>query len=405
MTRQPPEQATPEQATPEHAEGPVDHARLSALSSDDWAQILVATRAELRSRADLNLEQARLRDTPTGRLAAGPGRDAVMAALSQDAQLAAAVLARVSEELRATLGPSAVGDGAGPGLTSPSSAVERARAQEELDRARERARLLREERDTWQRRAEGADARAVRAEASLAATEQARQAAMQEVEELRASLGEAADAQERAVARERRRRESELARLERDNTALRRAEEERRAQARRQAAAAERRERPAPPDQDDEPLPRVLPGRPTRLPSELVPGTTPWARALLGPGRLVLIDGYNVTRQHRPDVDLAGQRAWLVRLLIGAAAVHRWRPVIVFDGQQAGGSRPSVARQQIEVRFTSAGITADDELVLAVEGTDEPVVVVTDDRELTERVRASDADVVGTTAFLSVARG
>lgn len=400
MTGGPPEQTTPEQTT-----GPLDHACLSALSSDDWASLLVATRAELRSRAQLSPEQVRLRDTPTGRLAAGPGRDAVIVALSQDAELAASVLARVSEEVRSTLGSPSAGSEELSVTSQPTSAVELARAQVELDRARERAKLLLEERDAWQRRAEGADARAARAEASLAATEQGLQAATQEAEELRAALAEAASAQERAVARERRRRDSELARLERDNTALRRQEEERRAQVRRQAAAAERRERPAPSDQGDEQPPRVLPGRPTRMPGELVPGTTPWARALLGPGRLVLIDGYNVTRQHRPDADLADQRAWLVRMLVGAAAAHRWRPVIVFDGQQAGGSRPSAARQQIEVRFTSAGITADDELVLAVEGTDEPVVVVTDDRELTERVRASDADVVGTTAFLSVARG
>ncbi|MFP4312668.1 MAG: NYN domain-containing protein, partial [Nitriliruptoraceae bacterium] len=123
---------------------------------------------------------------------------------------------------------------------------------------------------------------------------------------------------------------------------------------------------------------------------------------LLGAGRLVLIDGYNVTRTHRDDLDLEGQRTWLVQRCVTAAASLRIRPVVVFDGQRAGTSRPTAARQQVEVRFTPAGISADDELVLAVEATDEPVVVVTDDRQLRDRVRASGADVVGTLAFLGV---
>ena len=54
------------------------------------------------------------------------------------------------------------------------------------------------------------------------------------------------------------------------------------------------------------------------------------------------------------------------------------------------------------MRFTGAGVTADDEIVLAVEGTDEPVAVVTDDRELSARVAVAGADVIGTTSFLGV---
>jgi predicted RNA-binding protein with PIN domain len=74
--------------------------------------------------------------------------------------------------------------------------------------------------------------------------------------------------------------------------------------------------------------------------------------------------------------------------------------VVVFDGERAGGGRPLAGTREVEVRFTHAGITADDEVVLAVEATDEPVLVVTDDRELQLRVRASGADVVGTGPFL-----
>jgi predicted RNA-binding protein with PIN domain len=76
------------------------------------------------------------------------------------------------------------------------------------------------------------------------------------------------------------------------------------------------------------------------------------------------------------------------------------RPVVYFDGEEAGGGRPRTGTREVEVRFTPAGITADDELVLAVEATDEPVLVVTDDRELRARLLASGADVIGTAPFL-----
>lgn len=377
----------------------MDPSVLATLSSDDWAALLVATRAELRTRTDLTGDLAMVRDTPTGRLVSGSGRDTVITALSADASLWAAIIDRLPGDV-AELLVAPAGDEAA--ATADGAA---AKLREELERARARARALREERDTWQRRAEGADARAARAEATQQATEQQRRVLEDELAHLRAALAQADEEREGAVERERRRRDSEQQRLARENASLRRREEERVAAARRRAAEQQLRESVGGDTETLEPVPRVTPGRPTRLPRDLVPGTTAWARALLGPGRLVLVDGYNVSQQHQGGRDLEGQRVWLVQVLVNAAAVHRWRPVVVFDGQQAGGRLPAAGRQRVEVRFTGAGITADDELVLAVEGTDEPVVVVTDDRELQDRVRAADADVVGTTAFLSVARG
>ncbi len=73
----------------------------------------------------------------------------------------------------------------------------------------------------------------------------------------------------------------------------------------------------------------------------------------------------------------------------------------MFDGQASGGSRPPAARD-VQVVFSDAGVTADDEVVMAVVGTDEPVVVITDDRELAARVRVHGADVVDTRSFLGV---
>jgi hypothetical protein len=211
----------------------------------------------------------------------------------------------------------------------------------------------------------------------------------------------------RAVEREARRQTAEVERLRAELAALRRAEEEQRLveqrrvearqQARREAVRAQseaRREAQA------ERGTKVRPGRPSVLPAGIAPDTTEAADALLHAGRLVLVDGYNLTLQHRSDLALEAQRTWLTQLLSNLAARRRVRPVVVFDGEQAGGGRPRTGSREVEVRFTPSGITADDELVLAVEATDEPVVVVTDDRELRARLLASGADVVGTAPFL-----
>lgn len=382
----------------------LDPDRLAGLSSDDWAAVLVALRAALADRAEqggLEPAQAAVVGQPTGRLVSGDGRAQVVDLLTGDGMLAHAVLQRSPPAVRATLtapepatSPTEPADGGGADGGSDSEVV----------RARDRARALRADRDRWRRRAEGAEARADRAERALTAAQAAHQEAEGRVTALRERLEEAGAERERAIARERRRRDGEVARLTEEVAELRRAEESRRADRSRRMRAEQRRAATSPQADEQLAAARLPAGRPTRLPPEIAPGTTEAARALLGPGRLVLIDGYNVTRQHRADLDLEGQRTWLLQLCANAVPTLRVRPVIVFDGQQAGGGRPALGRQQVEVRFTPAGITADDELVLAVEATDEPVVVVTDDRELTARVGASGADVIGTLAFLGVVR-
>lgn len=374
-----------------------DPDRLLGLSSDDWAAVLVALKAALAEHDAMSSAQAAVAEQPTSRLVGGSGRAQVVELLAADAGFAHTVLQRTPPAVRAAVAVTEPG----PAVAAPDDTGE---ADSEVARARARARALRADRDRWRRRAEGAEARAERAERALADAQAAQRAAEDEHAVLRGRLEEAGAERERALGRERRRRDGEVARLTEEVAELRRAEEARRADRRRQVRAEQR--RAATPPQDREQVaPEGMPaGRPTRLPPDIVPGTTEAARALLGPGRLVLVDGYNVTRQHRSELDLEGQRNWLLQLCANAVPTLRLRPVIVFDGQQAGGGRPALARQQVEVRFTPAGITADDELVLAVEATDEPVVVVTDDRELTGRVRASGADVVGTVAFLGVVR-
>ncbi len=297
--------------------------------------------------------------------------------------------------------PAAAGASGAPGASG---------ADDALQRARTKLRAVREQREEWRRRAEGAEARAARAEAELEALRAEVEDSIRDRERLRGELAAAADERGRAVAREGRRHEAVVARLREElRTARRVVEDERRAARRLEEQHAQERAAARGRHAEEERRTRqasarstLAPGRPSLLPDGVGPGTTEAARLLLHAGRLVLVDGYNVTLQHRGELDLERQRAWLVGYASTLVAQRGIEPVVVFDGERAGGGRLGPARG-VQVRFTAPGVTADDELVLDVEATDRPVVVVTDDRELAARVRASGADVVPTRAFLGVA--
>lgn len=392
---------------------PPTDAALARLDADSLAALLTALRRAIRADAASSDEAQQLLQAPAARLVGRRGCRRVAAVLAAEPQLWAAV-AGDSEVARIVDGllPDAAGEEPGREPDASEGAGDPP-ATEREGAAKRRVRELREQRDAWQRRAAGADARATRLADELEVAQGRIAELEQQLETLRAQLEEHAEQRVRAVERERRRRDAEVVRLEEQLAAVRSELEEQRQVARRQASCptspgrgtrtpttAEQRVQEHEPDED-----RFVPGRPSRLPTEVVAGTTEAASLLLHPGRRVLVDGYNVTRQHRDHLDLERQRAWLVQLLATAAATRRIRPVVVFDGERAGGGRGGTGSREVEVRFTPAGITADDELVLDVEGTDEPVVVVTDDRELAGRVAASGADVIGTTVFLGAVSG
>lgn len=387
-------------------------AALRGLGSDSWAILLSVVRSTLTGdRTAGDAELVTFRDAPTSRLVGGRLRDALVERLNTDrpwwAEVVAAAHERreeVPDELRALL----EGD---DGATEVADAVDEtvARARQASTVAKRRIREAREERDAWRRRAEGADARAERLAADLARAQAETEALRAELTDASEQLRAAEHDRARAVERERRRRDAELAAVESQVAELRRQEEQRRVDVRRRADAerqtaldAKRLAADAQRRATEDRPPRVVPGRPSRLPRGVEPGTTEAARELLHRGRLLFVDGYNVTKQHRGHLDLETQRTWLVQQVGVLARQRGVVPLVVFDGQVSSGSRPPAALRDVEVRFTDAGITADDELVLAVVATDEPVVVVTDDRELAARVTASGADVIGTRAFLGV---
>lgn len=135
---------------------------------------------------------------------------------------------------------------------------------------------------------------------------------------------------------------------------------------------------------------------PLRLPAGVAPdgrGALEWLLWLDRP-LTVLVDGYNVTYLLDPD-DFSSSRLRhrlndeLARFRRTSPARHRI--VVVYDSDQEGGITSETGPGGIEVRFTTAGHAADDEiLTLATELGNTAVVVSTDRRvrEGSERVGA-----------------
>lgn len=386
-------------------------AELTAIDADAWGRMLVHVRAALHDLTDdeLTPELQRLRASPTSRLAAGRVRAALARVIAEGGPLWRALHERLTAaDLPERLGwlvtgSSPPGGTAGePEPASPGPSDDDLR--EQLHDARRRAREMREERDLALRRADGAEARAGTMEDKLAAVEQELDQATRRIRTLREALEEEREERRDAVARERRRQDRRVEELESELTEHRRREQER---TRRRQAEERRHER-----EDRDPAsgtrrpgpsrPLAEPGRPSRLPDGVRRDTTEGARALLTPGRRVLIDGYNVARTRGPELGLEEQRGWMVRLAHRAATRFDVHPIVVFDGSTGVGDYPGVHRGT-DVSFSADGVTADDEIVFAVAAAepDEPLLVVTDDRDLRDRVADRGADVVGTGPFVS----
>lgn len=411
-------------ATDEHPAPPPAVDDLLAITPDDWAWLLGVIRTGLHALddAEVTAEIERLRASPASRLAGGRMRQRLAAVLSRPGPAWQAVAdALSSAEVPSSLAWLRTGEApphrsgarpAGvPGRARPGRPASPSGADPDLvRRLKERARTLLTERDDARRRAEGAEARVEALDLKLSelAGELDRERAR--TAELEDRLRAAEDDRAQAIDRERRRGESRLAELEDELREVRRRDETRRQERARQERARQVAEEEARQQQAERQRsrgrarPTVSPGRPTVLPRGIAPGTRDEAAALLGPDRRLLVDGYNVTLTHRKDLTLEEQREWLVRQLSSLAARRRVRPTVVFDGRGGGGGgRPADGARKVSVVFTPSGVTADDEITLAVQATDEPLVVVTDDRGLRDRVRPHGVDLLGTQQFLWIA--
>jgi hypothetical protein len=206
-----------------------------------------------------------------------------------------------------------------------------------------------------------------------------------------------------AGAGERRRAPADRRQLEAELADARREVHELRAELQRRPAPPPAPPRPAAPRpaRRREAPARLRPGRPSRLPPGVRSGTREAVDALLHTGRLVIVDGYNLTRTQRDDLGLAQQRRWLVQALGTLVARTGIEPEVVFDSTVAGARGRQESSRGVRVRYTAEGLTADDEIVFEVEALepDHPVVVVTDDRGLRERLYPYRVDLLDTASF------
>lgn len=119
---------------------------------------------------------------------------------------------------------------------------------------------------------------------------------------------------------------------------------------------------------------------------------------------VAVLDGYNVAKLGWPDLALATQRE---RCIVAAEQLaRRWgtETVIVFDGADVPGAS-TTARRLVRVRFSPPGVSADDVIRAEVAGfaDDVPLVVVTNDQQIVQDVRARGANVVSSDQWLAVA--
>ncbi len=379
---------------------------LERLPREDWLILLTYIRAALHALDEdlVTPRMAQLRAAPSAKLATGRSRRDLCRLLAEGGALWRTTIERIAEDREAARRFSWLLHGEQPPSHEPPRPP-RQPAQDRDARARARARELVKQRDAARRRATGLEARLEvereRSAALLAELEKM----ISERDELVRTLQGAAAEREQAIERATRHSETQLAALREELRVLRRAHEERRQ--RRQRAAARRSARHSEVERDKldrarHPRRVATPGRPSRLPQGVTPGTAEAATALLNAVRCVLVDGYNVTKQHRGHLPLEQQRLWLVRLLEGFAARSGIRCRVVFDGDPLA-SPPAMSSRRVAVTFTTGG-SADDELVAIVAAlpAHEPVVVVTDDRELAARLAEYEVDVLGTSVFVDV---
>lgn len=378
---------------------------LLGLAADDWTLVLGHARAALNELDEAEVDPAvkRLRSAPAARLAGGRMRRDLVAVIRSRPGIWSQVHERLADDPAAgSLGwlvagdePTDVQSTGSPATTSrpptkddkPDKAV---RLQRRLGEARE-------ERDALKRRLDGAEARAARAEETVDDLEQTLTELRAEVARLQGRVDAEQARTAAAVEREQRRQAGRIAELERELSGARRELDElaraRRSDERRQAAADSPRPDPG------EHSPDVVPGRPSRLPRDLRIDTTEGARALLAVSSQVFVDGWNVTKTNWAKLPFDQHRQRLRRALEAAVARYGGTFTVVYDGQGEGDQAMARGVRQV---FTPEGITADDELIFRVAALDPdaPVVVVTDDAELRERLSTYGPDLLGTRPFL-----
>jgi predicted RNA-binding protein with PIN domain len=159
-------------------------------------------------------------------------------------------------------------------------------------------------------------------------------------------------------------------------------------------------------DQHVEQRPANARRQPIRLPRGMLDGAPDAVEFLLRTrDGVVLVDGYNVAMLAWPGLDLDHQRDNLTMAVENLAKRTQTSATIIFDGANVEGAH-TAHRRRVRVMYSPAGVTADDIVraqVLATPPT-KPVIVVTNDRQIIDDVRADGANTVSSDAFIALIR-
>jgi predicted RNA-binding protein with PIN domain len=121
----------------------------------------------------------------------------------------------------------------------------------------------------------------------------------------------------------------------------------------------------------------------------------------------LLVDGYNVTKspQGFPDLDLPSQRERLIEQLEKLTLRKSVPTTVVFDGSDVGPGKSRLGKTRVRVEYSRAGEIADDHLIAKLASLPpDPVVLVTNDRELQERAEGEGATIAVAAQLLELAR-
>jgi len=122
----------------------------------------------------------------------------------------------------------------------------------------------------------------------------------------------------------------------------------------------------------------------------------------------LIVDGYNVTKTAWPSAPLHSQRQRLATALGALVAQRRVEVTLVFDGATLSGPVQLNPPRGVRVRFSPAGVTADEVIrqLVRAEPPGRPVVVVSSDREVADSIVAMGARALAATSLTArIARG
>lgn len=139
------------------------------------------------------------------------------------------------------------------------------------------------------------------------------------------------------------------------------------------------------------------------LPGGVISSSSEAAAFLVRTDAQVIIDGYNVAMLGWPSSNLESQRKQLLDGVENLARRFGTSVTVVFDGAAVVGAHTD-RRRLIRVRYSPAGVTADDVIRSEVQRlpASTAVVVVTNDAEILHDVRAVGVNTLPSNALLAV---